>query len=106
MNIHEYQAKELFKNSDIPIPLGRVAFSAADPSAVEFVMEIREELFAAITTAVLAYIMTQEKQQLALAQAMPALSPPVSESFWAASGRQAMMDMRRTLQLGLTRLQG
>ena len=32
MNIHEYQAKELFKKSDIPIPRGRVAFSAADPS--------------------------------------------------------------------------
>ena len=27
MNIHEYQAKELFKQSDIPIPQGNVAFS-------------------------------------------------------------------------------
>ena len=26
MNIHEYQAKELFKKFDIPIPRGRVAF--------------------------------------------------------------------------------
>jgi succinyl-CoA synthetase beta subunit len=30
MNIHEYQAKELFKKSDIPIPRGRVAFSVAE----------------------------------------------------------------------------
>jgi hypothetical protein len=69
-------------------------------------MEVKEELFAAITTAVLAYIKTQEEQQLALTSAMPAVVPPTSESFWAASGRQAMMDMRRTLQLGLTRSQG
>ncbi len=27
MNIHEYQAKELFKQFDIPIPQGNVAFS-------------------------------------------------------------------------------
>ena len=68
-------------------------------------MEPTEELFAAITTAVLAYIKTQEEQELAFAQARPAVSPPISVSFWAASGRHAMMDMRRTLQLGLTRLQ-
>ena len=68
-------------------------------------MEQTEELFAAITTAVLAYIKTQEEQQLAFAPSMPAVSPPISVSFWAASGRHAMMDMRRTLQLGLTRLQ-
>jgi hypothetical protein len=69
-------------------------------------MEVKEELFAAITTAVLAYIKTQEAQQLAFAPVTPAAVPPTSESFWAASGRQAMMDMRRTLQLGLTRSQG
>jgi hypothetical protein len=67
-------------------------------------MEPTKELFTAITTAVLAYIKTQEEQQLALASAKPAELPPTSESFWVASGRQAMMDMRRTLQLGLTRL--
>jgi succinyl-CoA synthetase beta subunit len=38
MNIHEYQAKELFKKFDIPIPRGRVAFSAAEAK------EIAEEL--------------------------------------------------------------
>ena len=38
MNILEYQTKELFKKSDIPIPGGRVAFSAAEPK------EIAEEL--------------------------------------------------------------
>jgi len=34
MNIHEYQAKELFKKSDIPIPRGRVAFSAAEAKVI------------------------------------------------------------------------
>jgi len=67
-------------------------------------MEPTQELFTAIATAVLAYIQTQEEQQLAFAPAAPAAIPPISVSFWAASGRQAMMDMRRTLQLGLTRL--
>ena len=66
-------------------------------------MEPTKELFTAITTAVLTYIKTQEEQQLAFAPTMPAVSPPISVSFWAASGRQATMDMRRTLQLGLTR---
>ena len=70
---------------------------------VEFVMEPTNELFSAITTAVLAYIKTQEEQQSAFAEAMPTAISSISVSFWAASGRQAMMDMRRTLQLGLTR---
>ena len=38
MNIHEYQAKELFKKFDIPIPQGRVAFT------VDEAKEIAEEL--------------------------------------------------------------
>ena len=38
MNIHEYQAKELFKKFDIPIPRGRVAFS------VDEAREVAEEL--------------------------------------------------------------
>ena len=38
MNIHEYQAKELFKKFDIPIPRGRVAFS------VDEAREIAKEL--------------------------------------------------------------
>ena len=67
-------------------------------------MEPTQELFTAIATAVLAYIQAQEEQHLAFAPAVPAVIPPISASFWAASGRQAMMDMRRTLQLGLTRL--
>ena len=70
---------------------------------VRFVMELKEQLFAAITTAVLAYIKSQEEQQFALTEAMPTAISSISVSFWAASGRQAMMDMRRTLQLGLTR---
>jgi hypothetical protein len=69
----------------------------------EFVMVLSKELSAAITTAVLTYIKTQEELQVAFAPVRPAEVPPVSVSFWAASGRQAMMDMRRTLQLGLTR---
>ena len=38
MNIHEYQAKELFEKFDIPIPRGRVAFNIAEAK------EIAEEL--------------------------------------------------------------
>jgi len=38
MNIHEYQAKELFRKFDIPIPRGRVAFN------VDEAKEIAEEL--------------------------------------------------------------
>jgi succinyl-CoA synthetase beta subunit len=34
MNIHEYQAKELFKKFDIPIPRGRVAFSEAEAKEI------------------------------------------------------------------------
>ena len=38
MNIHEYQAKELFRKFDIPTPRGRVAFS------VDEAREIAKEL--------------------------------------------------------------
>jgi len=34
MKIHEYQAKELFKKYDIPIPNGSVAFSPDEANAV------------------------------------------------------------------------
>jgi len=34
MNIHEYQAKELFKKFDIPVPRGRVAFTAGDAKKI------------------------------------------------------------------------
>ena len=30
MKIHEYQAKELFRNANIPVPRGRVAFSVEE----------------------------------------------------------------------------
>jgi succinyl-CoA synthetase beta subunit len=34
MNIHEYQAKELFKKFDIPVPQGRVAFTAGEAKKI------------------------------------------------------------------------
>jgi succinyl-CoA synthetase beta subunit len=34
MNIHEYQAKELFKKFDIPVPRGRVAFTAGEAKKI------------------------------------------------------------------------
>ncbi|MDX1776855.1 MAG: ATP-grasp domain-containing protein, partial [Desulfobulbales bacterium] len=34
MKIHEYQAKELFRNYDIPVPEGGVVFSANEAKAV------------------------------------------------------------------------
>jgi len=34
MNIHEYQAKELFRKFDIPVPRGRVAFTAGEAKKI------------------------------------------------------------------------
>ncbi|MDZ4723955.1 MAG: ADP-forming succinate--CoA ligase subunit beta [candidate division Zixibacteria bacterium] len=34
MKVHEYQAKELFAAAGIPVPLGEVAFNAADATAI------------------------------------------------------------------------
>ena len=34
MNIHEYQAKEIFRNAGIPIPPGEVATTPAEAEAI------------------------------------------------------------------------
>ena len=61
----------------------------------------KDKRIVAAVTAVYRYLRSQEEQQLAMA----AISRPVSAlaqravSLWSASGRQAVMDMRRLLQL-------
>ena len=61
----------------------------------------KDKRIVAAVTAVYRYLRSQEEQQLAMA----AISRPVSGlaqravSLWSASGRQAVMDMRRLLQL-------
>ena len=62
---------------------------------------LQKKRIVAAVTAVYRYLRSQEEQQLAMA----AVSRPVSTlpqravSLWSASGRQAVMDMRRLLQL-------
>ncbi len=34
MKIHEYQAKELFRNANIPVPAGKAAFSIEEACSV------------------------------------------------------------------------
>ena len=34
MKIHEYQAKEILKRFNVPIPMGKVAFAASDAMAI------------------------------------------------------------------------
>jgi len=41
MNLHEYQAKEVFRHYGIPVPQG---FVAADPQAAEKVAAVQFEL--------------------------------------------------------------
>ena len=70
---------------------------------MECVMKERKQLIPAISAAVMAYIKSQEEQQLAFAEAVPVAAAPISVSLWPASGRQAMMEMRRLLQLRMIR---
>ena len=67
--------------------------------------ERKKKRLAAAVGGVYRYLRSQEEQQLAMA----AVSQPVSEpalvvaGLWSASGRQAMMEMRRLLQLRVMR---
>jgi hypothetical protein len=62
---------------------------------------LQKKRIVAAVTAVYRYLRSQEEQQLAMA----AVGRPVSAltqgaiSLWSASGRQAVMEMRRLLQL-------
>ncbi|MFP3868969.1 MAG: hypothetical protein ACLFUU_12580 [Desulfobacteraceae bacterium] len=66
-------------------------------------MHVKDKEIAAISTAVLAYIRSQESAQQLTVETVREVYRTVSVSQWAASGRQAMMDMRKFLQLRLNR---
>ena len=60
----------------------------------------KDKRIVAAVTAVYRYLRSQEEQQLAMTaiRPVPALAQR-AVSLWSASGRQAVMDMRRLLQL-------
>lgn len=67
-------------------------------------MEVRKEVIAAVSAAVGLYLQAQQAAPVAAEPAPPA--PPtmaVSIDAWGMSGRQAMMDLRRYLQLRMLR---
>ena len=67
--------------------------------------ERRKKRLTAAVAAVYRYLRSQEEQQLAMAAAsQPVFAPALGAAgLWSASGRQAMMEMRRLLQLRVMR---
>ena len=67
--------------------------------------ERRKKRLTAAVTAVYRYLRSQEEQQLAMAAVSQPVSAPAlgATGLWSASGRQAMMEMRRLLQLRVIR---
>jgi hypothetical protein len=67
--------------------------------------EYRKKRLTAAVTAVYRYLRSQEEQQLAMAAVSQPVSAPAlgTAGLWTASGRQAMMEMRRLLQLRVMR---
>ena len=67
--------------------------------------EHRKKRLTAAVTAVYRYLRSQEEQQLAMAAVSEPVSAPAlgTAGLWTASGRQAMMEMRRLLQLRVMR---
>ncbi len=69
-------------------------------------MEARgKKRLVAAAAAVYRYMRSQEEQQLAMAMSaqQPVRPVAVAASLWPASGRQAVMEMRRLLQLRMIR---
>ena len=67
--------------------------------------ELKKKRLAAAVAGVYRYLRSQEEQQLALAAVSQPVSAPAlgTAGLWSASGRQAMMEMRRLLQLRVIR---
>lgn len=61
-------------------------------------MALEDKVAAAISAAVTCYIKSEEE---AAAEAAAQRPPVARVSFWAHSGRQAQMEMRRMLQMRL-----
>jgi len=64
--------------------------------------EKKKQVVAAVA-AVYRYMRALEEQQLLAAAEKPVEVPAIPASLWAASGRQAIMEMRRLLQLRMIR---
>ena len=64
----------------------------------------KKRLTAAVA-AVYRYLRSQEEQQLAMAAVSQSVSAPAlgAAGLWSASGRQAMMEMRKLLQMRVIR---
>jgi hypothetical protein len=64
----------------------------------------KKRLTAAVA-AVYRYLRSQEEQQLAMAAVSQPVSAPAlgAAGLWSASGRQAMMEMRKLLQMRVIR---
>jgi stage V sporulation protein SpoVS len=64
----------------------------------------KKRLTAALA-AVYRYLRSQEEQQLAMAAVSQSVSAPAlgASGLWSASGRQAMMEMRKLLQMRVIR---
>ena len=64
----------------------------------------KKRLTAALA-AVYRYLRSQEEQQLAMAAVSQSVSAPAlgAAGLWSASGRQAMMEMRKLLQMRVIR---
>jgi hypothetical protein len=64
----------------------------------------KKRLTAAVV-AVYRYLRSQEEQQLAMAAVSQPVSAPAlgAAGLWSASGRQAMMEMRKLLQMRVIR---
>ncbi|UCF02877.1 MAG: hypothetical protein JSV14_04275 [Deltaproteobacteria bacterium] len=67
--------------------------------------ERRKKRLTAAVAAVYRYLRSQEEQQLAMEAVSQAVSAPTvgAAGLWSASGRQAMMEMRKLLQLRVMR---
>jgi hypothetical protein len=67
--------------------------------------ERRKKRLTAAVAAVYRYLRSQEEQQLAMAAVSQPISAPAlgAAGLWSASGRQAMMEMRKLLQLRVMR---
>ena len=67
--------------------------------------ERRKKRLTAAVAAVYRYLRSKEEQQLAMAAVSQQVSAPAlgAAGLWSASGRQAMMEMRRLLQMRVMR---
>ena len=66
-------------------------------------IQVKKPVIAAISAAVLSYLKSQEIAPQIEAPTVKEVCQTISISQWGSSGRQAIMDMRRLLQLRMVR---